>query len=74
MVAGARAEGGRDGLTMLRLAAAACATLTFALAGCGGGAPATGQKLTDLDGVAPLRAAFNADDGHPRLLLVLSPT
>lgn len=72
MVARARAEGGRDRLTVLRLAAAACAT--FALAGCGGGGPPTGQKLTALDGVAPLRAAFNADDGHPRLLLVLSPT
>jgi hypothetical protein len=31
-------------------------------------------KLTDLSSVDQLQAAFNADAGKPRLLLLLSPT
>jgi hypothetical protein len=54
------------------------------LASCGGGedaaepeaapAGAAAAQLTDLAGVLDLRAAFNADSGRPRLLLLLSPT
>jgi hypothetical protein len=47
----------------------------LALASCGGGEggeqPAA---LTDVGGIFELRAAFNADEGKPRLLLLLSPT
>ena len=55
----------------------------FALAGCGGNgggdetaapeaAPADGVQ--DLANVLDLRAAFEADTGKPRVLLLLSPT
>jgi hypothetical protein len=30
--------------------------------------------VTDLDDVGQLQARFNADQGHPRLLLALAPT
>jgi len=36
-------------------------------------APA-GVTMTDLHGVADLRARFNADRGQPRLIVVFSPT
>jgi hypothetical protein len=56
-----------------------------ALASCSGGSesgdeperassPAAAAELTDVAGVLDLRAAFNADSGRPRLLLLLSPT
>jgi hypothetical protein len=31
-------------------------------------------SLTDLTSVDQLRSAFNRDEGHPRLILLLSPT
>lgn len=31
-------------------------------------------ELVELDGVGQLKAAFNADVGSPRLVLLLSPT
>jgi hypothetical protein len=55
----------------------------LALASCGGGGdgrpeaasgPAPATQLTDVQGVLDLRAAFNADSGRPRLVLLLSPT
>jgi hypothetical protein len=57
------------------------ALVVVALAACGGGgeqeasspAPAAGS-LRDIAGVLDLRAAFNADSGRPRLVLLLSPT
>jgi hypothetical protein len=33
-----------------------------------------GVRMTDLHGVADLRARFNADRGLPRLVVILSPT
>ncbi len=33
-----------------------------------------GPALNDLSSVAPLRSAFNADEGKTRLILLLSPT
>jgi hypothetical protein len=61
------------------------AVSVLAAAGCsggdgGGGGPAAsppaaaGAQLQDVAGVLDLRAAFNADEGRPRLLLLLSPT
>ncbi len=37
----------------------------------GSGPPAS---LTDLSGVGQLQEAFNRDAGHPRLILLFSPT
>jgi hypothetical protein len=34
----------------------------------------TGLTVTDLHDVGQLQARFNADQGHPRLLLALAPT
>jgi hypothetical protein len=39
-----------------------------------GAARPTGLTVTDLHEVAQLQARFNADQGHPRLLLALAPT
>ena len=52
--------------------------LAFALAGlslaCNAVAAPPAQELRDLQSVDELRAAFNADRGRPRLVLLLSPT
>jgi hypothetical protein len=36
--------------------------------------PPPGLKLTDLHSVDDLKTRFNADCGHSRLVLILSPT
>jgi hypothetical protein len=47
----------------------------LALASCGGGEDGEqAAALTDVDGIFELRSAFNADEGKPRLLLLLAPT
>ena len=54
-----------------------CTTLVLAalLAACGGRQPhAKAAPLHELKGVADLAAAFNADAGKPRVVLLLSPT
>jgi len=37
-------------------------------------AQSSGARLTHLDGVDELKSWFNAGQGHPRLILLLSPT
>jgi len=39
-----------------------------------GAARPAGLTVTDLHDVAQLQARFNADQGHPRLVLALAPT
>jgi ABC-type glycerol-3-phosphate transport system substrate-binding protein len=60
------------------LRALAALALVLALAGCGGGdepaaAPAA-PEVTDVRNVLDLRAAFEADAGRTRLLVLVSPT
>jgi hypothetical protein len=64
-----------------RAAAAVAAAATAAvLAGCG--APASAQRpggaahggVISLTQIGTLRSAFNHDAGHPRLVLIFSPT
>ena len=46
--------------------------LASMLAACGGGGHQT--ELVGVRSVFPVQAAFNAERGSPRLLIVLSPT
>ena len=56
--------------TLLVVAAALVA------AGCSSGSEhgAASGRLTVLSGIAPVERTFNADKGHARLVLLLSPT
>ena len=65
-----------------RLAAVvAVAALGFALASCASAAPAAGLgaasrsgSVVSLTQISVLKSLFNRDDGHPRLVLIFSPT
>jgi hypothetical protein len=53
--------------------AAVLLALASMLAACGGGGPRE-PGLVGVRSVFPVQAAFNAERGSPRLLVVLSPT
>ena len=58
-----------------RLCGVSAVLATLALLGCGGGSlgdPA--ESISDIESLAELRNRFNADEGSPRLLLLMSPT
>jgi hypothetical protein len=67
---------------MLRAAAvAAAAAAGSALVSCSPGAPAAGpgaasrsSGVVSLTGISTLKSLFNRDNGHPRLVLIFSPT
>lgn len=50
------------------------ATAAVALAVLGSAVPAAAPALTRLKGIDELKAWFNANDGHPRVVFLLSPT
>jgi hypothetical protein len=66
---------------MRRLALLAACAIALLGAGCGGtkdasSSPATttSNRVAELKGIAQLRAAFNAHEGAPRLIVLASPT
>jgi ABC-type glycerol-3-phosphate transport system substrate-binding protein len=68
---------------MRRLALLAACAIALLGAGCGenkstSSSPATttaaGNRVTELEDIAQLRAAFNAHPGVPRLIVLASPT
>jgi hypothetical protein len=75
----------RSGLAVVAAAGAAAALV---LASCSSAAPAAGggtaspgagsssrtSGVISLTGISTLRSLFNRDNGHPRLVLILSPT
>ena len=59
----------------------AAAVVSLALASCTQTAPPDGQGATarsggvmSLNAISTLKSLFNRDDGHPRLVLIFSPT
>ena len=59
----------------------AAATVGLALASCTQAAPPAGQGaawrsggVISLHEISALKSLFNRDDGHPRLVLIFSPT
>jgi len=55
--------------------------VVLAIAGCGGSgstspsaSPSSRPAVQDLQSIAPIKEAFNADAGRSRLLLIFSPT
>jgi len=59
----------------------AAAAVSLALASCtqtappaGRGAAARGGGVISLKEISTLKSVFNRDDGHPRLVLIFSPT
>ena len=72
--------GGRKRLRS-RLAVAAAAAAGMVLASCSPGAPGAGPGASSrsggvisLTGISTLKSLFNRDNGHPRLVLIFSPT
>jgi hypothetical protein len=61
---------------VFRVASLLLIVAALVAAGCGSeGDNAGGSgRLTVLSNVAPVEEAFNADKGHARLVLILSPT
>ena len=61
-------------------AALAVVVLALVVSGCGGsdgperGAGAAAPGLTDVSTVADFRDRFNADEGMPRLVVLVAPT
>ena len=59
----------------------AAAVVSLALASCtqtappaGQGAAARSSEVISLNEISTLKSLFNRDDGHPRLVLIFSPT
>lgn len=64
-----------------RLVVAAAAAAGLVLASCSPAAPAAGPGASSrtggvisLTGISTLKSLFNRDNGHPRLVLIFSPT
>ena len=59
----------------------AAAAVSLALASCAPTAPPAGQgaasrsgEVVSLNQISTLKSLFNRDNGHPRLVLIFSPT
>ena len=71
----------RKRLTSRAAAVAAAVAAGSVLVSCSSAAPTTGPGSTSrsggvvsLTGISTLRSLFNRDNGHPRLVLIFSPT
>jgi len=71
----------RKRLTSRAAAVAAAVAAGSVLVSCSSAAPTTGPGtasrnggVVSLTGISTLRSLFNRDNGHPRLVLIFSPT
>jgi len=71
----------RNRLRWRSSAGVAAAAASLVLASCSPSAPAVGQGagsrsggVISLTGISTLKSLFNRDNGHPRLVLIFSPT
>ena len=71
----------RKRLTSRAAAVAAAGAAGSVLVSCSSAAPTTGPGtasrsggVVSLTGISTLRSLFNRDNGHPRLVLIFSPT